>query len=307
MSAKSIRIEHFPPDDDDANRIIEKRQTETWFNAALETGKHEPFSFFSLLTPARAKFMLANNPQNRKGVRASSLLKRFIRAIEDDRWQVNGETVIVAKTGEMNDGQTRCQAVIATGKSITTCFVFGVDRESRISIDTGGARTIGQMLQMHEMPSGNNLGAAVHLLMTYEKTGKFTKSHADVKPDHQEILTWINDVPEVIDDIRDGETVARAVGGRTTCFGAIVTILKGTAEADAVRFFDALKDGSGMPKGHPIFTLRERLLKLHRIEKKKATDEMVAALTFKSWNAYRQHRKVATLSWKDGEKFPVPV
>jgi hypothetical protein len=105
-----------------------------------------PFTVKTELTPALAKLLLDSNPENRKI--SPWLVRQMVRDIKNGRWALNGETLIVALSEELNDGQHRCQAVIDADKSIRTMITFGVERESRFTIDTGQKKSIGDHLDM---------------------------------------------------------------------------------------------------------------------------------------------------------------
>ena len=83
------------------------------------------------LTPKLAKELLLCNFDNRPI--SIKRVESFAADIRDGRWEFNGETIIVADTGEMNDGQHRCHAVIMADKSIPTLLVKGVSRASRFT------------------------------------------------------------------------------------------------------------------------------------------------------------------------------
>ena len=110
------------------------RDAEAWLDRnvarARATGK---FCEFFLITPAIAKVLLANNNKNRTLV--ISGVRKWAEALKSGDWEDNGETIKVADTGELNDGQHRLTAVVETGIPLATFVAFGLSRESRKTVD----------------------------------------------------------------------------------------------------------------------------------------------------------------------------
>jgi len=63
-------------------------------------------------------------------------------------------------------------------------------------------------------------------------------------------------------------------------------------------FFQALVSGENLYVGHPVYTLRERLLKSKssRTLEMKAIDK--AAITIMAWNKYRHNESTKNLFWR---------
>lgn len=77
------------------------------------------------LTPELAEQLLKAQPPQPDD--AAQLGHHAGRQMSAGRWQENGETIIVGKSGNLLDGQHRLQAVIRSGVSIMAIIVFGVD------------------------------------------------------------------------------------------------------------------------------------------------------------------------------------
>lgn len=136
-----------------------------WLLDQIERGKTERFMEVHALTSLMASYLLNHNTDNRAFNPIK--IKEITQNIEGDRFEDNGETIIIAKDGVLNDGQNRCQAVVNTKKTITTGFSFGTTRQSRFTIDIGKIRTSGNFLSMHGVHNANRLSAVINLLLYY--------------------------------------------------------------------------------------------------------------------------------------------
>lgn len=137
-----------------------------WLKAAIERGKKEPFAIVADIGPAEALALLSNNPENRNVTAKSAA--RLVRDIAGGRWQFNGESIVVADTGELNDGQHRLAAVANTGVAIRSVIVFGVPRASRETLDTGRSRDLSDWLALHGITSAALTAATTRRVMNFE-------------------------------------------------------------------------------------------------------------------------------------------
>jgi len=119
------------------------------------------------ISPSRALALLARNPDNRKISR--SVMKDFVHDIGAGLWKFNGEAIIIADVGLLNDGQHRLMAVIATGKTIEVMVVVGVPRESRMTLDVGKARTVADFLGMQGVGRRNDIAAVAEIPLAVEE------------------------------------------------------------------------------------------------------------------------------------------
>ena len=136
-----------------------------WLLDQITRGKTERFMEVHILTPLMASYLLNHNTDNR--TLNPIKVKEISQNIESDQFEDNGETVIIAKDGMLNDGQNRCQAIVNTKKMVTTGFSFGTTRQSRFTIDIGKIRTSGNFLSMHGVRNSNRLSAVINLLLYY--------------------------------------------------------------------------------------------------------------------------------------------
>lgn len=160
------------PSQDATHKALDPICEEQWLSARIDEGRrYGLFSVGKEITPALARMMLERNAGNR------SLSKAFVRRYADDiksgRWDArNGETIKVATTGEVIDGQHRLNAVIEANTPQQMVIMFGLDPKSRFTLDQGKARTVGDYLSMSGIPHPTTAAAVAQMLETLERYGK---------------------------------------------------------------------------------------------------------------------------------------
>lgn len=282
-------------------------RSERWLKEQVRRAKREGvFTMTVELTPELAELLLRNNPDNRK---ISPKIASYANDISAGRWLHNGQTIIVAETGELNDGQHRCYGVIEAGRSIITEITFGVGRETRSTIDSGIKRTTGQQMAMLGKTDCNNRAHAVNLILTYYRTGRFTKPSFELRPTQAEVMEWEQE-HDLAKDILVGGACASKFRISAGLAAALHWFLSSVDPSGASYFFGALKAGTAsggtLAASSPIFKLRERLMDA-KGRKTKLTDTEIAGLFFTAWNAFRANRSVRSLKFDPASPLPQPV
>lgn len=289
------------PESPDSNRAAR------WLQAQVKRARREgPFTITANLTPELAELLLTVNAENRPLSERKAL--GYVQDIKAGNWLHNGETIKIAESGELNDGQHRCLAVVEAGRPIVTEMTFGVTRESRSTVDIGMRRSIGQHLGMVGHLDGHHLGHAIQLLIGYERRGVIDKPGPDYRPTTAEILEWA-DTHDIDRDIRIGHAVGRLFGISVGVVAAVSYLIHQVNEAKADEFFSLLKSGEGLPKGNPILAVRN-LLTSRKSSRATYPWSDTAALLIKAWNRWRTRRGSGQLQWRTTgptpEKFPQP-
>ena len=89
--------------------------------------------------------------------------------IKQGRWKMNGSSIVFNGDGTLIDGQHRLWAVITSGLPIKILVVRGADEGSFATIDTGLARTAGDVLGI---TGEKNPQTLTILADAYERTGE---------------------------------------------------------------------------------------------------------------------------------------
>lgn len=276
----------------------ERRRAEAVYDSWMKRYKRGgKFSEFVFVTPALAEVILAHNPDNRRV--SPHGLRKLASDMKAGNFQVNGESVVISSTGDLNDGQHRLRGCIESGVSFETNLVVGVDRQSRETLDQGIRRTPGQQLTMLGYSDGNNLAHAGRVywqMMTYGRV-----SHApELSPSWPQVLEVIEDHPGLA-DLSYGRRAWKAKLGGVGLHAAMRLWCESIGGAAAgEKFFEPVVTNLGFKgKSDPSYQLHKRLLEGDRL-----TETERAAFIIKAWNAFRNGQTIRILRFQDGEDFP---
>ncbi len=298
--SKSVQMDAYQMSEDALDKVIRMDYSgERWLEAQLArmcySGK---FAEFVTVTPEMAAALLMKNPNNRHIV--SGGVKEWANALKRGEWKQNGEPIIVSDSGELNDGQHRLTAVVETGISMPTLVVFGVERDSRKTVDTGRKRTVGHVLGMAGVTNSALVAATIRSLINFEK-----KAHIATHRTGAEVEEYYLNNTEVHDSLAIGRAAATPYHQPHGMICALHYMMHKRNPGRAYEFFKMLSDGIVPNINHPAARLRVRLLdnvaaknKLKRME--------IAALIIKAWNLYCEDKTVKNLSWRSGGDAPEP-
>jgi hypothetical protein len=240
------------------------------------------------LTPDLAAALLERNPGNRK-IRDNAV-EQFARDITEGNWPFNGESIIVANDGALNDGQHRCAAVVLARKSIKVVLVIGAARETRTTLDQGRNRQIADYLAMEGHSDSLVLGSAAYIAWQIDKYGLTTRSR-DFRPTKGELMAYIETHSGL------GKSCAniphygvRKVGGRPVLGYCHWAFSNWSGAADASRFIELLITGEKLERGDPILYIRNRLM-----DGTKYSVAEKVELIYRGWNAWRRGEKVTRI------------
>lgn len=282
--------------------IIRDRETLDWL---VEGGRRNGvFTKTVQLTPFLAKLLLERNTGNRP---INAKIYAYTRDVESGNWDLNGAPIIVANTGELNDGQHRCLAVIRANRSIVTQITFGPTRSSRTTVDTGVKRPPGQILGFKGYKDTNVLSHAIDTVIIFTNHG-IIESKTELRPSDRERDNWLNEHPDIQQHIPFGRAVYTSCQCSIGLFTALHYIFSKIDATAADTFFDKLVSGEMLKSGDPIYKLREALKK--EAATKKLPHANVAARTIKAWNLFRKGKAARTIYWRPKEnpteQFPMP-
>lgn len=279
-----------PKEDVSAHRAL------TWLTSKIAQGRKGPFAEEVTVTPEIAQRLLDNNPDNRK------LKERMIRAMVADlkagRWQANGETIKLSIDGELNDGQNRLTAVVRSGASLRTWVVFGLPRETRMTIDTGAVRTGADFLGMGNVKNAVAVAGVSRQLMLYRRGQYFVGGARSAQdndlrdaPTKAEINDFYWKHHKVIDR---SAAVAHNTKFMTAysvpAIGTAHIVLSALNPAATDEFFARFNDGVGLQRGNPILAFRAHVMAM-ATEKKLIVPQKLE-LIFRYWNAWRSGKSL---------------
>lgn len=260
----------------------EYNRAAVWLDKEIDRAKKYVTTQVIELTPALASVLLERNPKNRNI--NPNLVESYARDIEHGKWRFNGEPVIVASDGNLNDGQHRCSAVVAADMPIQTVLIVGVARDTRTTLDQGRARTVGDYLAMDGQINVNNLGTAASLIWQHRTRGVLATGGSS-KPTKSEILALIEEFPSIKESVQYLQIKgADAYGGKSMLAFCHWTFWHTVDRETANDFITKLVAGAGLLAKDPILYTRNRLVN----ERGRLRPNDKAELLFRTWNAWRR-------------------
>jgi hypothetical protein len=111
------------------------------------------------VTPEKAKMYLSSQRENRN--KKPRNMNKLINDMVSGKYFVNGSTLVFDKHGRLGDGQHRCTAVIESQRGQWFIIVKNIPDEAFDTIDTGSARTAGDVLMFAGIKFYNKKAAIV--------------------------------------------------------------------------------------------------------------------------------------------------
>jgi len=255
-----------------------------WFKQCVERSHIEDFTDKVTVTPGLANCILQNNPNNRN--LSEKKVREYASDMAGGRWVYNMEPIIIAVSGELNDGQHRLQAIIESNIPQTFLIAFGASRESRTTLDQGQGRTAGHYLAMQGVESGKACASIANSVIGLETSGgKNIRSGAT----HAEIVERVKADQDIRSAAHFANTVARYARGLLTPsqIGTCHYMFGKHDVADAERYLTQVCVGENIKRGDPAFAVRQAL---GSMEREGRLDRI--ELAFRGWVAFRQGRKL---------------
>lgn len=253
-----------------------------WLSECIKRGQIEVFSETVTITPAFAQIILGKNDHNRNIRQAK--LAQFSADMRKSRWAFNGEPIILAKTGELNDGQHRLSAIVDANVTLPMVIVFGVDRNTRTTVDQGASRSASDYLHMDGERNSPTLAGLVRLTLAYERSGY--SSIADAKyVTNAEVLERARADQLAKDAAEFAQNVSRVAVAfaSPSVIGFCYYTFASENLIEAKDYMTQVCGGEGLKRSDPAYAVRERLLNLGQRNR-----EMRAEIIFRGWVAYRR-------------------
>lgn len=261
----------------------EYRRMKAWLDGRIEASKSKPSAEVVTVTPLLARLLLGQNTGNRpiSARNAADLASD----IANKRFEFNGESIVVAKTGLLIDGQHRCLQVASTGKSIESVIVFGPREQARFTIDTGKSKTVSNFLAMKGKNYTHALGPAVNYLLQWRQHNEIFVSGARglQRATKIEILDAAEEIVGIEQSVEFTSGSMKTVKSHSVLAACHNTFWKRSSRAAADEFMLKLIEGDGLRKGDPILYCRNRLLAMGSGTRANARAELI----IKCWNAWR--------------------
>lgn len=256
------------------------------------------------LTPEMATELLEHNTLNRplKDVH----VQRIARQIIEGKWKFNGDTIKVADTGDVLDGQHRLWAVIEAKRPVETILVRGIERDAFATIDTlRSMRSGGDVLALNGAGRyRNQMASALQWLIRWQRGVLPNYRDPKNRVENSDIEAAYAAHPAMVNAV---EAAVRLRGvANPSILGFFYYVLNNRDAALAGRMMETLRNPVSVAMTDPFFQLRAYFL-ADRPERKDPL--MSIALCIKAANAAHRGQKVSLLKWQNqgqrAEAFPV--
>jgi hypothetical protein len=259
------------------------------------------------ITPAMAARWLLKDTHNRP--KKMGRVEAIQRDIEEGHFDLNGETIVFADDVHgkeiLSNGAHRLTAIAqSTGPGVWSVVVRGVLLRTQETVDSGVARTSGDMLHLRGEANSNVLAAALLHVYVFTERGYFGYTGGGQHVTKTELAMTLQNNPGIHDSMNFAKTCKTVVasGGLIVAAHYLTSRLDA---GDAEYFFNRLGDGQGLVLGDPILTLRNVLLK-DRTVPVSMLPRRRAAIIVRAWNAYRAGERLTKFQWTGQDAFPRP-
>ena len=255
------------------------------------------------LTPELAVKMLEQNASNRPV--SDHHVQRIARQIIAGKWRFNGDTIKIAATGDVLDGQHRLWAVIEAKKSVETIIVRGIEREAFATIDTlRKPRSGSDTLALHGATRYRNIMAgSLSWLIRWQRRTLEDYRAPQNKIENSDIEEAFAAHPGIARAVERAMVLRRLA--HIGIMGFLYYIITNRDPALAERMINTLENPADVSINDPFFRLRAYFTADHH--KNKDPLETIA-LAIKAANAASAKKRIEVLSWrkqgKRAEEFP---
>jgi hypothetical protein len=249
--------------------------------------------------------------RDNRPLRVGTGVEKYARDMKAGRWHRNGETVKLAWDGTVADGQHRLYACIRADVPFWSVVVTGVDPAAQDTVDTGLPRRLSDQLTIANEENAPILAAVTRWALRWlhgQRTGGGGNGY---QPTQTELLDYLATDPRLR---MAAAWAARARKEfrpvRPPVYAMAWMILHGADWVAAEVFCERVLDGAGLPAGHPVLTLRNRLVNAKIPPVERLTEHEQLALFCLAWNGFREDRTMARLLLPAGgltpKNFPEP-
>lgn len=284
---------------------------------------NKPTHSYVHVTPEIAERWLKANTSNRN-IRQTKV-NQYARDMSSGRWTLSNDDICFDQDGRLLNGQHRLNAVIVSGATVLMGIKRNVPRAAMSNMDTGAARTAGDVLGFANEKHSQLLASTVKQLVLVQSR----RIYQDTKQQgvsHGEIVEWLDWhdaeleearslrlAPSEISDVRHSvsraSTLRRSIDAPPTSVAVShFLISEASSRADADHFFDRIAEPFNEPEGSAVHAIRGRLREVQKSRSVYPPRNFVY-LFLKGWNYYADDAAVRTLTMapKAGTRFQIPA
>ena len=265
-----------------------------WLHARMERGKRERTVEFATVTPGLASLMLEYNLGNRP-ITPSKVAAHVDRLMRGD-YMLTHQGFAFAKTGQLNDGQHRLTAVVASGIPAEFTITFGAEREEFWVIDQVKSRGAADILGI--MGDDNRaLRAAIAKTLLQVKQNKAATFDPQLVADYAvELRGQAMDAA-----ILKGQSMSRVCAPTAVAVAHYWIDTRTQKPLQFHKFWEGLRDGEN------ISGLKLRLREWMKVKADAAVGDRTiwrAGGIINAWNSLILGKRTFDRNWKHVTKLP---
>lgn len=245
------------------------------------------------MTPGWATDLLKMNRVNRP--LNEQHVKRLANQITTGKWRFNGDSIKIAETDDVLDGQHRLNAIILANKPVETLMIYGIEREAFSTIDTlRKPRSASDILALNGATRYRNIAAsALQWLIRWQRGCIESYLAPQNRVENSDVEDAFAAHPSIVLAAEQAMRVNKLANASIVAFFYYVLTNRNPRLAD--RMIETLHDPSGVAITDPFYNLRVYFT----TNKLKPKSPIVTiALMIKAANAAAKGKRIETLSWK---------
>ena len=260
-----------------------------------------------LVSPEMAKHYLAQNTANRRPKNPRVLL--YSNEMKEGRWRSEtGETIKIASSGRVLDGQQRLMAIIHSGCSIKFHIAFNLDESVFSVLDTGSSRNSSDTFRAAGIKHDNSIPS---IIAHYNLIGNnlSTKGQVNNRSTNSELLE------QYYQDTEKWQKIANCARNwymsfakilQPSYFGGFYALFSELDSEMAFSFFQQLATGSDITNSS-VNLLRNKLIQ-DKTSLRKMPPTLKIALIIKTWNYFVKGDEPKILKFNPiSDDFPKPI
>lgn len=243
-------------------------------------------------------------------------VKKLTDAMKNGKWLFDGSPIRFDKDGALIDGQHRLHALIRANQSYPFMVVNGLDTETFLVMDTGAKRSSqdvcaiegygqikGTLARLARLVVSSNYGRDNYIEACRGRTRLANNQEID------DAIKWRNgeliEYARVFNDKRYANCRKWFGAGDSAYFYWLFSRIN---SHDTDLFFPSLESGQNLDQESPILALRNKLYSDRFLDGNTLAQKFTkGAFLVKTWNAFRESRKITYFRFGENEAFPKAV
>jgi hypothetical protein len=260
-----------------------------------------------LVSPEMAKHYLSQNIANRRPKTPRVLL--YSKEMKEGRWKSNtGETIKIATSGRVLDGQQRLMAIIHSGCSIKFHVAFNLDESVFSVLDTGSSRNSTDTFKAAGIKHENSIPSIIAQYNALKcNNGQKTQVHG--RSTNAELLEQYFEDPEKWQRIASNSKIWYSGFAKIlqpSYFGGFYALFCELDSEIAFTFFQQLATGFNIT--NPSVNLLRNKLIQDKTSLRKMPPALKIAFIIKTWNYFVKGEEPKILKYNPiGEDYPKPI